>query len=97
MMINDQIDSMRKMHNLFRRVNGGTKQMVAVLSKYLRKRGEDLVNQCKPVENSGVADDNAQQAPQAEPAEENGSNSGVGAGTQLNPLQYIQVQPSGLT
>ena len=90
MMRNNQIDSMRKMCELFRRVKDGTKPMVAVMRNYFREQAEEIIQQCKSV------DDNAAQqktGPSTSSSEVEADKAGdtEAPAQQINSLQHIQV------
>ena len=94
MMRNNQIDSMRKMWELFGRVKDETKPMVAVMRKYFRENAEEMIQQCKSVDNNDNATQKtAQVEPTAEFSEVGADKAGEAeAATQIiSPLQHIQL------
>ena len=92
MMCNNQIDSMRKMCELFGRVKDGTKPMVAIMRKYFREQTEKIIQQC-----ASVDDKAAQQTAQIGPSAAFSEVGAVKAGGSevpaqlISPLQHIQV------
>ena len=88
-MRNNQIDSMRKMCELFRRVKDGTKPMVAVMRKYLREHAENIIQHCKSVDDN-AAQQTVQVGPSAAFIEVGADKTGDTEAT-ISALQDIQV------
>ena len=92
MMCNNQIDSMRKMCELFRRVKDGTKPMVALMRKYFRDDAEEIIQHCKSV-NDNASQQTAQIGPSAAFSEVGAVKAGGSEvpAQLISPLQHIQV------
>ena len=92
MMCNNQINSMRKMCELFSRVKDGTKPMVAIMRKYFRENAEEMIEHCKSVDDN-AAQLTVQTGPSTSFNEVGADKAGDSdaAAQLISPLQRIQV------
>jgi len=87
MLLNDKIEDLHELYELLKRVPNGVRTVMETLSRFLRKKGQLLVDECNAEVPAGAT-------AEGQTKQEGGAEGGGGAGVEsaaANPLGFIQV------